>query len=78
MNRTWHIEINIIINRIRTNHFNNYIIYNIYINFVISKMILHTVIARGSLVIAEYSSSDDDYSSTIKRRLIEIKRIDGE
>lgn len=41
-------------------------------------MILHSVIARGSLVIAEYSNNDDDYSSTIKRRLIEIKKIDGE
>jgi hypothetical protein len=38
-------------------------------------MILHTIVARGSLIIAEFSDSEEDYSNTIKKRLIEVKNV---
>lgn len=41
-------------------------------------MILHTIIARGSLILAEFSESEDDYSNLIRKRLAEIKKSDEE
>lgn len=37
------------------------------------KMILHTIIVRGSLILAEFSDSEDDYTTTIKKSIIEVK-----
>ncbi|CAK73681.1 unnamed protein product (macronuclear) [Paramecium tetraurelia] len=36
-------------------------------------MILHTIIVRGSLILAEFSDSEEDYSNIIKKRIPDVK-----
>lgn len=40
-------------------------------------MILHTIIVRGSLIIAEFSEAEEDYSTIIKKRIPEVKNEFG-
>lgn len=38
-------------------------------------MILHTIIVRGSLILAEFSDSEEDYTNTIKKRIVDVKNV---
>ncbi|CAD8164130.1 unnamed protein product [Paramecium pentaurelia] len=38
-------------------------------------MILHTIIVRGSLILAEFSDSEEDYSNIIKKRILDVKNV---
>ncbi|CAD8068698.1 unnamed protein product [Paramecium sonneborni] len=40
-------------------------------------MILHTIIVRGTLILAEFSDSEDDYSNIIKKRSLDVKNVQG-
>lgn len=39
-------------------------------------MILYALVARGSLVISEYSEAEEDYSQLLRKTLIKVKKSD--
>lgn len=39
-------------------------------------MILHSLVARGSLVLADYTESDEDFNSISRKILVKIKKTE--